>query len=87
MAAQRWEDAERLARRSLGVNATHLPTLRGLAIALVQLGRTEEAVVVGRQVVRLDPSFTLQGYLASAPPDGLEARKRNIDALRRAGLH
>ena len=86
VAAQRWEDAERLARRSLGVNATHLPTLRGLAIALVQLGRTEEAVAVGRQVVRLDPSFTLQGYLASAPPDGLEARRRNIDALRRAGL-
>ena len=87
VAAQRWEDAERLARRSLLVNATHLPTLRGLAIALVQLGRTDEAVAVGRQVVRLDPTFTLQGYLASAPPGGLEARKRNIDALRRAGLH
>lgn len=86
VAAQRWEDAERLARRSLGVNATHLPTLRGLAIALVQLGRAEEAVAVGSEVLRLDPSFTLQGYLASAPPDGLEARKRNIDALRRAGL-
>ncbi len=86
VAAQRWDDAERLARRSLGVNGTHLPTLRGLAIALVQLGRTDEAVAIGREVMRLDPSFTLRGYLASAPPDGLEARKRNIDALRRAGL-
>lgn len=86
VSAQRWEDAERLARRSLAVNSHHLPTLRGLVIALVQLGRLDEATLHGREVVRLDPEFTLRAYLAAAPPGGVEARRRNVDALRQAGL-
>ena len=86
LVAERWQDAARLATRSLAVNGRHLPTLRGLAIAQVSLGQIAEARATGQRILLVDPAFNLVDYLASAPPDGQETRRRYVDLLRQAGL-
>lgn len=86
LAAERWPDAVRLATRSLAVNGRHLPTLRGLVIAQVSLGLLAEARNSARRILDIDPTFNLKTYLAAAPPDGREARRRNVELLRKAGL-
>jgi adenylate cyclase len=86
VAAGRYADAAVLARRALSVNPDHLPTLRGLAIAQVALGELEAARQTGRGILRVDPTFTLSGYLAAAPADGRETRSRYVEALLQAGL-
>ena len=86
LVAERWQDAVRLATRSLAVNGRHLPTLRGLAIAQVSLGRIPEACHTGQRILAVDPSFNLTNYLAAAPPDGKETRRRYVDLLAQAGL-
>ncbi|MFL6628895.1 MAG: adenylate/guanylate cyclase domain-containing protein [Vitreoscilla sp.] len=86
LVAERWQDAVRLASRSLAVNGRHLPTLRGLAIAQVSLGQLAEACATGQRILAVDPGFNLTNYLASAPPDGRETRRRYVDLLHQAGL-
>ncbi len=86
LVAERWQDAVRLATRSLAVNGRHLPTLRGLAIAQVSLGQLAQARDTGQRILVVDPSFNLKSYLAAAPPDGKETRRRYVDLLRQAGL-
>lgn len=86
LVAERWQDAVRLATRSLAVNGRHLPTLRGLAIAQVSLGRIDEAIRTGQRILAVDPSFNLTNYLAAAPPDGQETRRRYVDLLAQGGL-
>lgn len=86
LVAERWEDAIRLAERSLAINGDHLPTLRGLAIAQVSLGRVDEARATGRRIVAVDPAFNLADYLAAAPPDGRSVRVRYAELLAMAGL-
>ena len=86
LVAERWQDAVRLATRSLAVNGRHLPTLRGLAIAQVSLGRIAEACQIGQHILAVDPTFNLTNYLAAAPPDGQETRRRYVDLLAQAGL-
>lgn len=86
LVAERWEDAIRLAERSLSINGDHLPTLRGLAIAQVSLDRVDDARATGRRIVAVDPAFNLADYLAAAPPDGRSVRARYAELLAMAGL-
>lgn len=85
VAAERYAEAERLARLSLSKDARHLPTLRALAIAQVHLGRITEAREAVAKVLQVQPDFTLARYLASAPRGGEEMRRRWAGALREAG--
>ena len=85
IAAERFDEAQRLARLSLSKDAGHLPTLRALAIALVHLGQGSEARETVGRVLQLQPDFTLARYVASAPPGGEDMRRRWAVALRDAG--
>jgi len=86
LVAERWDDAVRLAQRSLAVNGAHLPTLRGLAIAQVALGQLDDARRTGLRILAADPGFNLRDYLASAPADGAATRRRYVALLGEAGL-
>ena len=86
LGAGRFAEAVDLAGRSLAVNPEHLPTLRGLAIALVRLGRIDEASRVVQRVLRIDPDFNIRTYLDSAPVGAAATRREFAEALARAGV-
>lgn len=67
LSAERFEEAVVLASRSLKANRTHTSTLRALAIALVQLGRLDEARETVRELLRLEPQLTIRLYLERTP--------------------
>jgi tetratricopeptide (TPR) repeat protein len=52
-----YKRAEESYRDALKENPRHLPAIRGLANALVQLKRREEALVVINHAIKLDPEF------------------------------
>jgi class 3 adenylate cyclase/TolB-like protein/Flp pilus assembly protein TadD len=85
VAAQRFSDAERLARLSLSKDARHLPTLRALAIAQVHLGDLPAARETVANVLELQPDFNLTRYVSGAPRGAEEVRRRWASALREAG--
>lgn len=85
VSAQRYGDAERLAKLSLSKDARHLPTLRALAIAQVELNRIENARATMRKVLEVQPGFTLDTYIREAPRGGEEMRRLWARSLREAG--
>jgi len=87
LAAGLLEPAIHLANRSLRVNRDHLPTLRALAIALVESGDLKRAAEIAARVLALEPQFTVREYLARSPRgSGSETRDRYAAALRAAGI-
>jgi adenylate cyclase len=86
LAARDYERAIELARSSLRSNPTHASTLRVMTIALSELGRIGEARASLTEIRRLDPSLTVNGYLARSPAASYETGKIWSQALRRAGL-
>lgn len=86
LSARNYASALELARRSLQANRTHASTLRVIAIAASQLGRMEEARDAVAQLLRLDPSLTVSGYLARSPARNFETGMIWAEALRKAEL-
>ena len=86
LSAHRYEDAERLARSSLALNRMHLSTTRALTIALVSQGRMDEAREALRKVLQLEPTLTVEKYLARMPNAELETGQYWARCLAMAGL-
>lgn len=78
--------AAALATRSLQVNRNHLPTLRTLAIAQVELGELDQARMTVRRVMDIEPGFTIGRYLSRVPRGGEALRQRYAQALQEAGV-
>src|SRR5262249_53570216 len=83
---KRYGEAVRLLREC----ASRLPNFQWprllLASACAQLGQLEEARTEAAEVLRINPSFTIEGYkriLAYKDPKDVEHR---LDGLRKAGL-
>jgi adenylate cyclase len=83
---QRYERAIELARSSLRANRTHTSTLRVLAIAQAQLDRIEEAQQTVRDLLKIEPAFTVTKYLETHPSSAFETGKVWSRALSRAGV-
>jgi adenylate cyclase len=49
-------------------------------------GREEEARAEAKQVLRINPKFSMERYEKTTPQKNLEVKKRFVDALRKAGL-
>ncbi len=79
------EEALYWARRSHSHNASHTSNLRVLIASLVQLGMTKEASDLARNMLALDPGFTLSSYANRTPLAG-SARDRLVASLRQVGL-
>jgi adenylate cyclase len=86
LAARDYERAIELARASLKLNRAHASTLRVIAIAAAELGRLDEARAAVAQLLKLDPTLTVSGYLARSPAGRYETGRLWAEALRRAGL-
>ncbi|MEJ8572703.1 hypothetical protein [Microbaculum marinum] len=55
------------ANRSLRANRTHTSTLRAAAVAQWRLGRREEAGATIRELLTLEPTLTVRGWLRRSP--------------------
>jgi class 3 adenylate cyclase/TolB-like protein len=86
LSAQQYENAERLARSSLALNRMHLSTWRSLTIALVLQGRMDDARAALAKARELDPTLTVETYLARMPNAELETGKQWARCLAMAGL-
>lgn len=81
------QDVLQLGERALRANRHHLPTLRALVIAHVELGDLQQARLYAKRVMVLEPGFTLSTYQARAPRgSGGALRERYVAALAAAGI-
>ena len=86
LAAEDFEEARRLAKRSLRANRSHTSTLRALIIAAVELGDINEARLTMTRLRQLEPELTVSGFLLRSPSSDFDTGIRWSNALRAAGL-
>jgi class 3 adenylate cyclase/tetratricopeptide (TPR) repeat protein len=86
LAAQHYENAERLARSSLLLHRMHPSTWRVLTIALVAQERMDEAREALAKLRQLEPQLTVERYLARMPNAELETGRQWACRLAMAGL-
>ncbi len=86
LAAQQWSLALELATASLRSNRLHTSTLRVIAIAAMQLGDEKRAGDAVADVLLIDPSLTVSGYLLRSPARDYEIGAVWADSLARAGV-
>jgi len=85
-AANQFDRAIDLSKRSLRVNRLHSSTLRTLICSLVLSDRFEEAREMVAELMKLEPNLTVSGYLARHPAGCSLMGKVWGEALRRAGV-
>ncbi len=82
----RFEEALPWARKAAREMPSWITVQRGLAITLGHLGRDDEAKEVVREMLRIDPEFTISRFAASIPfKEGL-VQERVIEGMRKAGV-
>jgi TolB-like protein len=86
LADRDYETALRLAVRSLRANSRHTSTLRVKTIALQILGQHGEARQAAKQLLRLEPSLTVSGYLSNHPAAAFNTGQEWAKALGEAGI-
>jgi class 3 adenylate cyclase/TolB-like protein len=85
-AAGRYAEAVALAERSLRANAQHASTLRILAIAQAMQDRMEPARDAVHRLMTLEPTFTVERFLARSPSADYAIGQQFAAALVRAGV-
>jgi tetratricopeptide (TPR) repeat protein len=85
-AANQFDRAIDLSKRSLRVNRLHSSTLRTLICSLVLSDRFEESREMVAELMKLEPNLTVSGYLARHPAACSSTGKVWGEALRRAGV-
>ena len=86
LAAHRFEQALEFATRSLVANRIHTSTLRAKAIAEWQLGQHDAARRTVAQLLTLEPSFTVRGFLVRSPAAPFAIGREWAATLRSAGV-
>jgi adenylate cyclase len=86
LAAEQWALALELGTASLRANRLHTSTLRVIAIAATQMGDGERARQAVVDVLRIDPSLTVTGYLARSPARDYAVGRVWAESLGRAGI-
>ena len=86
LAAGRYDRAIDLAQRSLRANRTHASTLRALTIAQWLGGHREDARKTAAELMRVEASLTVSGYLRVHPAADYETGKTWAKALGDAGV-
>jgi adenylate cyclase len=85
-AAGRYERALELAQRSLKANRKHTSTFRVLTVAQWLLGQHDEARKTVQELLRLQPTMTVSGWLKSSPAASYEIGRRAAEVWRQAGV-
>ena len=82
----RYDDAISAFKEALSLEPSNLFGAIGLTIAYAVSGREEEAKAQAEEVLRMDPSFSLQSFVGRLPSRNQTEKERTIEALRKAGL-
>jgi|GEM_PF-724985 len=85
-AANQFDRAIELSKRSLRVNRLHSSTLRTLICSLALSDRIDEAQQVTAELMKLEPNLTVTGYLARHPAAPFWTGQTWARALRLAGV-
>ncbi len=84
--ARQFEHAVVHAQRSLRANRNHTSTWRVMTVAQWQLGLHEEARSTARELMRLQPTLSVRGWLERSPSAPYNVGKEFADVLRKAGV-
>jgi class 3 adenylate cyclase/tetratricopeptide (TPR) repeat protein len=86
ISAGHYDRALDLANRSLRANRTHASTLRARMVSQWQLGQHDEARQTLQELLRVDPHFTVERYIARSPSTGYETGRVWVDIFRQIGV-
>ncbi len=86
VSAGRYERAIELARRSLRANRQHTSTLRSLTVAQWQLGHHDRARRTAQELLKLQPTMTVSGWLKGSPAADYPIGRLAAEVLRQAGV-
>lgn len=86
LSAHQYERARVLCENSRRLNRTHASTLRALIAAHIGLGNEQEARVVASDLLRLVPTFTVNGYLGQSASASHPFGQQIAQALQTAGI-
>jgi adenylate cyclase len=75
-----------LATASIRSNRSHTSSYRALAIAQVFSGQTQAASLTIKELLKLEPGFTVTEFLRRTPTADLDLGRRSAQALREAGV-
>ncbi len=84
--ASRYEEAISAFRKALNERPENQFAYMGLAAAYTYLGREEKARAVAAELLRIDPTFSLDHYAKILPFKNQEDKDHLINALRKPGL-
>jgi adenylate cyclase len=86
LSAHQFDRALKAAQRSLRANRTHTSTLRAMAVAQWHLGHHEAAREAARELLKLEPSFTVTGWIERSPSSAYGIGKEWAETFREIGL-
>ena len=81
-----YEKAIECAEKGLSGNPDQLLLYLTLAASCTCLNRTEEAHKAVKEVLRIDPNFSLEYYAKIIPHKHQETTDKYVESLRKAGL-
>lgn len=81
-----YESAVAIGRSVIEMNPSFSATYKPYLAALGHLGRVQEAAVVRRRLLAIEPDFTIERFIAMTPLERQSDRDHYAEGLRRAGL-
>src|ERR1700759_3809109 len=81
-----YESAVAVARAVIEMNPSFSATYKPYLSALGHLGRTQEAAVVRRRLLTIEPDFTVERFIATSPLERDGDRDHYAEGLRLAGV-
>ena len=85
-AAGKYERSLELAQRSLKANRKHTSTLRVMTVAQWLLGQHDEARKTVEELLKLQPTMTVSGWLKGSPAAPYEFGRQVAEVWRRVGV-
>jgi DNA-binding SARP family transcriptional activator/TolB-like protein len=81
-----YEEAVAAGRAVSEMNPSFSATYKPYLAALGHLGRAQEAAVVRRRLLAIEPDFTVERFIATSPLERESDREHYAEGLRRAGV-
>ena len=73
-------------KKAQQINPDYLPTHTYLAACYSSMGRDVEATAESKEVLRINPKFSIESYAKTLPYKNEADIEREVAALRKAGL-
>ena len=83
---EQYDEAIATFRKALNVNPDYLPAHAFLAACYSSLDRQAEAESAAKEILRINPKFTLKSYAKTLPYKNKADLNRYVAALRKTGL-